>query len=200
MRTCKIFLMACILGLSLNYAHAQKKDAFEIYGDIFQFLPAMAAVYSLASQDYKGLGYLAIGTGSTLALTFAVKYSFVGISRNHPNWAKISRRPNQGSYDGFPSGHTASAFSAAGFMQRRYGWKWGVPTTILATLVGVSRVVAQRHTVVQVIAGAMLGYGLSYLVTSRLDSNININVDVDKDEISQGVYQNIYGVSLSYRF
>ncbi|PAF43183.1 phosphatase PAP2 family protein [Helicobacter sp. 11S02596-1] len=200
MKYCKIFCIAWILAGLLTQAQARQKDGFEIYGDIFQFLPAMAAVVSLAQKDYKGLGYLAIGTGSTLAVTFATKYSFVGISRSHPSWAKISQRPNNGSYDGFPSGHTASAFSAAGFMQRRYGWKWGVPTTILATLVGVSRVTAQRHTVTQVIAGAILGYGVSYLVTSKLNQNVNIDVDVDQEEVSKGVYQNIYALRLNYRF
>ncbi|PAF49085.1 hypothetical protein BKH41_03065 [Helicobacter sp. 12S02232-10] len=200
MKFLKIFFITFMLASLLTQSQARKKDAFEIYGDIFQFLPAMAAVYSLTQQDYKGLGYLAIGTGSTLALTFAIKYSFVGISRNHPSWARISQRPNNGSYDGFPSGHTASAFSAAGFMQRRYGWKWGVPTTILATLVGISRITAQRHTVTQVIAGALLGYGISYLVTSKLNKDVNIDVNVDQEEISKGVYQNIYGVAISYRF
>ncbi|PAF43304.1 phosphatase PAP2 family protein [Helicobacter sp. 11S03491-1] len=200
MNKLKIFFTILILVSMMTQVQARKKDAFEIYGDIFQFLPAMAAVYSLTQKDYKGLGYLAIGTGSVLATTFAIKYSFVGISKNHPNWAKISQRPNNGSYDGFPSGHTASAFSAAGFMQRRYGWQWGVPTTILATLVGISRITAQRHTVTQVIAGAILGYGVSYLVTDKLNKNMNINIDVDQEEISKGIYQNTYGLSVSYRF
>ncbi|PAF51023.1 phosphatase PAP2 family protein [Helicobacter sp. 13S00477-4] len=195
----KFMIIFLFIGL-MTQLQARKKDAFEIYGDIFQFLPAMAAVYSLTQKDYKGLGQLAIGTGSTLALTYAIKYSFVGISRNHPNWAKISQRPNHGSYDGFPSGHTAAAFSAAGFMQRRYGWKWGVPTTLLATLVGISRITAQRHTVTQVISGAIIGYGLSYLVTSRLDKNLNIDINLDNEEISKGVYQNTYMLSLNYRF
>lgn len=199
-RYSKIFLSILILLSLASQAQARKRDAFEIYGDIFQFLPVAAAVYTLTQKDYKGLSQLAIGSGSVLAATFAIKYTFVGISRNHPNWAKISKRPVQDSYDGFPSGHTSFAFSAAGFMQRRYGWQWGVPTTILATLVGISRVTSQRHTITQVIAGAILGYGVSYLVANRLDKNTNINIDIDGQEISKGVYQNTYGISVSYRF
>lgn len=200
MKGFKILLCAFLLVFLSLPLDARKRDAFEIYGDIFQFLPVAAAVYTLTQKDYKGLSQLAIGSGSVLAATFAIKYTFVGISRNHENWAKISKRPINNLYDGFPSGHTSFAFSAAGFMQRRYGWQWGVPTTILATLVGVSRVTSQRHTITQVIAGAILGYGVSYLVANRLDKNTNINIDIDGQEISKGVYQNTYGISVSYRF
>lgn len=201
MKRCpRIFLFVLLSVFLTSQTQGRERDAFEIYGDIFQFLPVAAAVYTLTQKDYKGLSQLAIGSGSVLAATFAMKYTFVGISRNHPNWAKISKRPTTDSYDGFPSGHTSFAFSAAGFMQRRYGWQWGVPTTILATLVGISRVTSQRHTITQVIAGAILGYGVSYLVANRLDKNTNINIDIDGQEISKGVYQNIYGISVSYRF
>ena len=50
----------------------------------------------------------------------------------------------------------------------------GVPMSLLATLTGISRVVANKHTPVQVIAGAMLGFGVSYLVASRyIDPSID---------------------------
>ena len=46
--------------------------------------------------------------------------------------------------------------------------------SLLATLTGISRVVANKHTPVQVIAGAMLGFGVSYLVASRyIDPSID---------------------------
>ena len=200
MKYLKLFFIVSVLFVFLTPIQARKHSGFEIYGDIFQFLPIAAGVYSLTQKDYKGLGQLAIGAGSVLALTYAVKYSFLEISKIHPDWAKISQRPNHGSYDGFPSGHTASAFSAAGFMQRRYGWKWGVPTTVLATLVGISRIVAKRHTATQVVVGALIGYGLSYLVTSRFSKNFNLNVDFGTDEVYNGIYQNTYTITAHYRF
>lgn len=203
MKKLKILLCALLVVFLSLPLQARQRGAFEIYGDIFQFLPLAAAVYTLTQKDYKGLSQLAIGSGTVLATSLSIKYTFVGISLSHPDWAKISKRPTSGLYDGFPSGHTSFAFSAAGFMQRRYGWEWGVPTTILAALVGISRITSKRHTTTQVIAGAILGYGVSYLVASRLDKNININVDIDGQEISTGggmVYENTYGVSVSYRF
>lgn len=177
------------------------KSAFQIYGDIFQFLPLAAATYSLVKKDYEGLGQLAIGSGSTLAITYASKLTFSAIGRTHPNAASISKRPDSGSFDGFPSGHTASAFSAAGFMQRRYGWKWGVPTTVLATLVGVSRVVAKRHTITQVISGAILGYGLSYIISSKyIDKNTNIQIDVDTKKLDNGAEDKQISLLISHSF
>lgn len=186
--------------ISLNVElRASDRDYFRLYGDIFAFLPAMAAVYTLTQEDYDGLIYLGIGTGSTMAITLAIKYSFVAISKNNPNLARISRRPNGVEYEGFPSGHTSSAFSAAGFMQKRYGFKWGLPTTILASLVGISRMTSKRHTPIQVFAGAVLGYSISYFVTGKRD-DINIIIDIDREQISTNQYQNYYKMSFKYVF
>ena len=198
--TLKKLLLAVLLSLSLTQ-QAQAKSAFQIYGDIFQFLPLAAATYALVIKDYQGLGQLAIGTGSTLAVTFASKLTFSAFGRSHPNAVAISKRPDSGAYDGFPSGHTSSAFAAAGFMQRRYGWKWGVPTIALASLVGISRVVAKRHTVTQVIAGAILGFGLSYIVSSKyMNENTNIMLDVDSKTLDNGVIDKQISVSFYHRF
>ncbi len=193
-------LYACLICISLQNLNAKAPQWVETYGDIFQFLPAMAATYSLMRQDYEGLLQLALGTGTTLGITFISKYSFVGISHINERAAGISKRPNNGGFDGFPSGHTSSAFSAAGFMQKRYGWKWGVPTTILATGVGISRVLAQKHTIVQVITGALLGYGVSYLFAKRLHQNVLIDIGIETQEIAYQTYQNIYTIGFSYRF
>lgn len=185
------------LFLILNLAHAKSSaQHFETFGDIFQFAPAMMAIYPLAIRDWEGLGYLALSTGGTLALTFGMKYSFVAISKKYPHSAHISKRPI-GGYDGFPSGHTSSAFSAAGFAQKRYGNALGIPTTIIATLVGFSRVVAEKHTIAQVLFGAILGYGFSYLVTSK---NLNLNLDVGKIPAANDLSQNYYGISARFAF
>ena len=70
----------------------------------------------------------------------------------------------------------------------------GVPMSLLATLAGISRVVANKHTPVQVIAGAMLGFGVSYLVASRyIDPSIDrISFKHSKDIRQREAY------SLSY--
>lgn len=207
MRLCMRALLICALSSPcMPSLHAKPGDWFETWGDVFQFLPVMAGAYALARQDYHGVAQLALGTGTTLAITFASKYTFVGISQANERLAGISQRPNNGSFDGFPSGHTSSAFSAAGFMQKRYGWKFGLPTTILATSVGVSRITSQRHTTLQVLAGALLGYGVSYLCAKRL-KYIALDIDIGTaaipapQGITQGaMYENVYKANVSYRF
>lgn len=207
MRLCLRALLICALSSPcMPSLHAKPGDWFETWGDVFQFLPVMAGAYALARQDYHGVAQLALGTGTTLAITFASKYTFVGISQANERLAGISQRPNNGSFDGFPSGHTSSAFSAAGFMQKRYGWKFGLPTTILAASVGVSRITSQRHTTLQVLAGALLGYGVSYLCAKRL-KYIALDIDIGTaaipapQGIAQGaMYENVYKANVSYRF
>ena len=66
----------------------------------------------------------------------------------------------------FPSGHTASAFIGAGFLQRRYGWKYGVPAYLAAGFVGASRVITKWHWIGDVIIGAGIGIGVNYLFTT----------------------------------
>ena len=190
-----LFLLFFIFNVNL-YA---KVDYFRLYGDIFAFMPAFAGIYTLVEKDYEGLGYLAISTASVLVTTFAIKYSFVGISKKNPNLARISRRPNGKNYEGFPSGHTSSAFLAAGFMQKRYGYVWGIPTTILATLVGISRITSKNHTTLQVLAGAALGYSMSYFITKKRN-DMDILIDITQKEAKNGSMQNYYGLSFMWSF
>lgn len=65
-------------------------------------------------------------------------------------------RPDGGSRNSYPSGHTAAAFSGASFLQHRYGAAWGVPAYVLAAYTGYSRVWADAHHVDDVIAGASI--------------------------------------------
>ena len=41
-------------------------------------------------------------------------------------------RPDQSNHQSFPSGHSVSAFATAGVLQRHYGWKAGIPATVIA--------------------------------------------------------------------
>lgn len=192
----EIFRFCFFTFLFINSLQAQDKTqkAFEILSDVLQFLPALSASYSLAIKDYEGLKELAIGFGTTIGVTLISKASLNALAKKYPQKLQIALRPNHANYEGFPSGHTSSAFSAAGYMQRRYGWKWRVPMSLLATLTGISRVVANKHTPVQVIAGAMLGFGVSYLVASRyIDPSIDrISFKHSKDIRQREAY------SLSY--
>ncbi|ANV98542.1 hypothetical protein BBW65_06930 [Helicobacter enhydrae] len=161
----QIFFIFFVLSSQVNATTAKK--VIETIGDVLQFLPVVPVSYALSIQDYQGLKEYAIGFGSTMGVVLVSKWGLNEISKKHPQYVSFAQRPNNGNFQGFPSGHTASAFSAVGFMQKRYGWKWGLPLSILAGFTGFSRVYAERHTLLQVAAGAMLGFGVNYLVSSK---------------------------------
>lgn len=63
----------------------------------------------------------------------------------------------------FPSGHTSSSFAAAAVFYRHLPKKVGVPSIILAGLIGLSRLYVGVHYPTDVLAGAIMGILLSYL-------------------------------------
>jgi membrane-associated phospholipid phosphatase len=73
-------------------------------------------------------------------------------------------RPDTGAPSSFPSGHTSSAAGLAMLLWRRYGWEAGLPAALLAMLVGASRIQDGRHYLSDVLAGAIVGVSLTYVV------------------------------------
>ncbi len=73
------------------------------------------------------------------------------------------QRPDGSGTDSFPSGHTSVSFQGASFIQARYGWKYGIPAFAAASYVAWSRVNADRHDELDVLAGASMG-----VISSRL--------------------------------
>lgn len=137
--------------------HERWEYVLEDTGDVLQLaLPITAGIMTLAKKDYQGTKKLALSYGTTLAVTYSLKYL-----------TKKARPEERNRYDSFPSGHTSSAFSGASFIQRRYGWKYGAPAYVLATLVGVSRTEAPDgyHDGWDVVAGAAVGIASTYLFT-----------------------------------
>ena len=75
-------------------------------------------------------------------------------------------RPDHSNYHSFPSGHSTIAFASAAFMQRRYGWKWGIPAYTVATYTAVGRVLAKKHHWWDCVAGAAIGAASAYIFTT----------------------------------
>ena len=76
-------------------------------------------------------------------------------------------RPDGSNYLSFPSGHTSSAFAGAMFIQNRYGYKFGIPSLLLASFVGFSRVDAKKHYWEDVVAGATISIVSAYLFVNQ---------------------------------
>ena len=142
-------LLIFILFTSTGFART--KSDFEVAGDILQILlPISTATTNLYLQDYEGLKQFSYAFGSTLSTTYILKYT---INRERPD----------GTDHSFPSGHTSASFSAASFIHFRYGWKKAIPSYLVASYVGYSRVRAERHYQSDVYAGAAISVLFSYL-------------------------------------
>ncbi len=70
-------------------------------------------------------------------------------------------RPDGGKYS-FPSGHTSGAFAVATAIESLHGPKYGVPAYLISTMVGLSRLDANRHFLTDVVGGAVLGTIVGY--------------------------------------
>jgi membrane-associated phospholipid phosphatase len=150
----KLTRLLLVLALPLG-ASALRADVVAGTGDIGAVvLPAGAAVGALIIQDHQGLGQLALAYASTMAVVYILKPA---IDRTRPD----------GGGQSFPSGHAASAFAGAAFLQRRYGWRFGIPAYALATYVGWSRVQADRHHPSDVVASVAIGIGANLVFTRR---------------------------------
>jgi membrane-associated phospholipid phosphatase len=75
------------------------------------------------------------------------------------------------SFDAFPSGHTAAAFSIATVFATRYNSTAAVPiiSYSMATLVGVSRLTEHQHWASDVFVGGLLGYACGKQVVAHFN-------------------------------
>ncbi len=171
------FASIIILLLNINIAFSQAFDPFHLKdknrssieraGDFIQVaIPVAGLSYTYYSNDVPGREQFWRSYLSSLSLTYLLKYTI------------DKKRPNGHCCESFPSGHTASAFAGAMFIQQRYGAKFGVPSLILASFVGYSRVYAKKHFWEDVIAGAFISTVANLILTDkRADNNINTVVN-----------------------
>lgn len=160
------FLLVVLLFGNLSSILAQNADDHEpkyekTTQDIGDYLhiamPIAAGLTTIIIGDKKGTWQFAKGFGVNLATSYVLKYAI-----NKP-------RPD-GATDGhaFPSGHTSVAFQSASFVQRRYGWKYGIPAYVLAGFVAYTRIdgADDRHDGWDILGGAIVGIGSTYLFTT----------------------------------
>ena len=134
---------------------AYAASTIETIGNVGQYaVPLTGLLVAAEHKDKQGVWQLAKSYSTALAVTYLLKIS---VNR---------RRPDGGSWS-FPSGHSASAFAGAAFLQQRYGWQYGAPAYAAAWFVGLSRIYAQRHWPTDVFAGAAIGIGANLIFTRR---------------------------------
>ena len=141
--------------------HEKWEYILEDSGDVLQIaLPASALLTTLIKEDWKGTKQLALSYSTGFLVTHSLK-----------RLVKKERPEGRNLFDAFPSGHTTSAFSGASFIQRRYGWTYGKWAYLGAIIVGVSRMEGPDgwHDIWDVLAGATVGIGSTYLFTTPYD-------------------------------
>lgn len=142
------------------------REYMSLFSNSAHFFPALALCYTLIIKDFIGFRQQALGYAAVVGATYAVKYSLYFASPYAKDTLAFAKRPTSESYEAFPSGHTASAFAAVGFVAKRYGAKLGIPAFVLAATVGESRILLEKHTILQVICGGILGFLLSFFCAS----------------------------------
>lgn len=156
-----------------NNNNLKANDDLERAGDILQIaLPLYAITHTYIKDDDIGRSQFLKSYFSTLGTTYVLKV--------------IVDEPRPGKDSGgmsFPSGHTASAFAPAHFMQKRYGKKYGIPFYLLAGLTGYSRIEAEKHHTHDVIASIFISYIFNEVfVTKYKNPNLDINLSTTKEE------------------
>ena len=115
-------------------------------------LPALAAGSAWGQGDTEGFKQLTLSMVTTVGAAEALKLSV------------HSMRPDGSDNKSFPSAHTAVAFAAVSFMDKRYGEQISSVTPwlyVAAGMTGVARVQANKHHWRDVVAGGALGWGAS---------------------------------------
>lgn len=167
----------CISGGAQEVEVSGSRKAIRTSGDVLVFVTPVASLATvLALQDWQGLKQGALAGVSTIGVTYALKYLVK------------KERPDGSDNHSFPSMHTSVSFAGAAFIQRRYGWKWGIPAYVVSTYVGWSRVYGKKHDWWDVAAGAAIGAGSAYIFTRPFAKKHNLAISPVASDKHFGVY------------
>ena len=157
---------------------AQYARAVDYSTDVAMFVPAAVGLgVAIYEGDREGIAQL----GKTLAVSTAVTYIL--------KYSVKKARPDGDGFDAFPSNHCNFAFGGATYLQRRYGWKWGVPAYLVSAYVAWGRIYAKKHDIWDVLAGAAISVGSGFLFTTPFAKKHNVQLaPVITGEGGCGVY------------
>ncbi len=178
-----IILMFCLsapLSMTAQTELNNARKGVKTSGDVLLVAMPLATLTGvIIEKDWTGLKQAAFTTATTLGATYLLKYTVK------------KQRPDGSDNHSFPSAHTSILFANAGFVQRRYGWKFGAPAYVLATYVGWSRTFGKKHDWWDVAAGAAIGAGSAYIFTRPFAKKHNLSIA----PVSDGEH---FGLSASF--
>ena len=144
----RILIAAVLLSAALPSA-AQRNTGY--YEDYVQYLPlAMYVGLVLTDNDNPDRFTDLLISGSLSYVTEALAVNSLKLIVNE-------KRPNGTTNNSVPSGHTATAFTAAELVRLEKGWGWGAGAYAAASLVAYARAAHQCHWWWDSAAGAAIG-------------------------------------------
>ncbi|SFZ94214.1 PAP2 superfamily protein [Flaviramulus basaltis] len=150
-------------------------------GDVILFaLPIATVGTSFIIGDKEGVWQFTKGLILTEAFTYGLKLSI------------NKQRPDMSNDNAFPSGHTSTTFHSAGYIHRRYGFKYSIPAYALAGFTAASRIDSKKHDILDVFAGAAIGLGSNLLFTTKYQQ--------ERMELSFNSNRGEYMLGFKYKF
>jgi lipid A 1-phosphatase len=123
---------------------------------------AMQIIVPVVLADKIGLIELVYVAGAATVATHGLKWA---LNDFHVGDTQLGLRPN-GGQNNMPSGHSAMAGSALGFVWRRYGARHLLYLLPLLLATMAARVLLSAHTVSAVCSGALIGVVISYVMAT----------------------------------
>lgn len=180
MKYLSLLLISIFSVVSVNAQKIEVSDSRKNVrrsGDLLMLVtPAASLATTLILQDWEGLKQGALSGVTAVGTTYLLK--------------KIVKkdRPDKSNRHSFPSMHASVSFGGAVFIQKRYGWKWGVPAYALSTYVGWSRVYGKKHDWWDVATGTAIGIGSAYIFTRPFAQKHNLSIAPVAGDGHYGIY------------
>jgi membrane-associated phospholipid phosphatase len=170
------FLTSCALTWNRRVAVRDARNRYipnfsNHMDDYMQYIPA-AGVFALNLAGKKGLNHL-----SRAMMNWGTGMLIMGVMVNSVKHISKVMRPDNTSANSFPSGHTATAFMNASFLDKEFGYRnaaYGIVGYTMGTVTGIERSLNNRHWISDILAGAGIGIlstELAYMIVNRLYKN-----------------------------
>lgn len=179
---CLAFILLSVSGNAQQKEISGSRKNVRKSGDVLMLVtPTASLAATLILQDWQGLKQGALTGITAIGTSLALKYII------------DKERPDNSNNNSFPSIHATVSFAGAAFIQKRYGWEWGIPAYVLSAYVSWSRVYGKKHDWWDIAAGTAIGIGSGYIFTRPFAKKHNLSV-------TPAVGDGYYGIYASMKF